>query len=275
MGTNPPQLPRFTTPPVIELAFGIQFDSLPGFRTVHYGTWRERIRQRFPIVQDQPPLDELAEIFDGQQRKVTLNLVEGFPLPRVWYISESNTELVQLQPNRFAYNWRKRESAQSYPSYATLKVKFTKELQEFVKFVESERLGVFKPNLCELTYINHIVSGDGWNTLGEVDKVLTLLAGRYSDEYLPGLERIGANAAWVFKDAGGNPLGRLRMTATPQVRKSDRKPLLSVQMIARGIPQSAGGDGIVEFMDRAHEWIVRGFAAVTTKEMHAIWGRTV
>ena len=32
-------------------------------------------------------------------------------------------------------------------------------------------------------------------------------------------------------------------------------------------------EGAMTMMDQAHEWIVRGFAAITSAEMHQRWGR--
>lgn len=42
-------------------------------------------------------------------------------------------------------------------------------------------------------------------------------------------------------------------------------------LTARG--KANEGCDLMEFVDMAHEWIVRGFADVTTKDMQKEWGR--
>lgn len=273
MGATPGPLPRFNKPPIIELAFSVQFDPLPGFKTVHYGKWADRVKERFPVLEDQPPLDDMVEVFDSLPRRVAVQFVEGVPPPRVWYITKDKGHLIQLQNNRIVYNWRKLQADDAYPSYEKLREKFRTELGEFLDFVKSEQLGEFRASLCELAYFNHIFGTGVWNGHYELDKVLSLVSGKYSELYLPPAERFQFHGAWVFRDEGGAPLGRLRLTAVPEFRMSDRQPVFVTQMTARGVPRGQGIDGILGFMDIGHEWIVRGFAAVTTPEMHAAWER--
>jgi hypothetical protein len=46
-----------------------------------------------------------------------------------------------------------------------------------------------------------------------------------------------------------------------------------MNLTARGRPDEESIEGALRFLDIGREWIVRGFAAVTTPEMHAIWRR--
>ena len=59
----------------------------------------------------------------------------------------------------------------------------------------------------------------------------------------------------------------------PAVRISDGQEILRLTLSARSRPQGKGLSDLRDFLDRAHEDIVRGFAAITTSEMHELWGR--
>ena len=62
--------------------------------------------------------------------------------------------------------------------------------------------------------------------------------------------------------------------ATDANKPGELKPMLQLQLIARGAPIGAGEAGISKFMDLAHFLIVNSFADLTTKDMHTVWGRT-
>lgn len=73
---------------------------------------------------------------------------------------------------------------------------------------------------------------------------------------------------------GESLLGRLYVQVQSARKKDDDTPLIVLQMIARGNPMGEGTDGVFSFAERAHEWIVRGFAEITTSHMHTVWGRS-
>ena len=51
------------------------------------------------------------------------------------------------------------------------------------------------------------------------------------------------------------------------------KPVWLMNLSARGIPLGPGVGGAFDFFDLAREWIVRGFADLTTRAMHRSWKR--
>src|SRR6266566_564057 len=69
--------------------------------------------------------------------------IEAFdvpPAPRLWFLNESGTELIQVQEDRFIHNWRKTDSGQQYPRYEYIRGRFNSELQLFSSFLEAEKL---------------------------------------------------------------------------------------------------------------------------------------
>ena len=78
---------------------------------------------------------------------------------------------------------------------------------------------------------------------------------------------------YVIPGADGEPLGRLHIVMEPGYRRDDNRPMFLLDLTARGRPERDGVDGVLRFLEIGREWVVRGFAAVTTAQMHKIWGR--
>jgi hypothetical protein len=71
---------------------------------------------------------------------------------------------------------------------------------------------------------------------------------------------------------GRDPAGRLHVTMQPAYQP-DGKPIIILNLTARGRPLGAGGDGYLAFMAKAREAIVLKFTELTSDEMHKKWGR--
>jgi hypothetical protein len=69
------------------------------------------------------------------------------------------------------------------------------------------------------------------------------------------------------------PFGRLHVAAEPAIRRSTGEEVYRITLTARGAPTGTGGDDVFGFLDLGREWIVRGFASITTEKMHQAWGR--
>ena len=273
-------LPEFANPPVVEVALSVQFDPLPELRTPQLGLLWQTVRERFPRIEEHPPLEPSVETFGTRpaaEPGVRFEMTRQLPVPRVWFLNREGTELIQVQPDRFVHNWRKLGSEQTYPRYEKhIRPKFVNELAAFRQFLEREHLGEFKANQCEVTYVNHIIAGRGWERPGELFRVLNLCAGGSLDP-LPRSdpEELRMNGSFVIPDIAGEPIGRLRFAIEPAFRSSDGQPLFVMNLVARGQPMEGADDPILAFLDLGRKWIVNGFTALTNPEMHKIWGRKV
>jgi uncharacterized protein (TIGR04255 family) len=273
-----PNIPNFTNPPVAEVALSVQFEELTGFGPPQIGLlWQQRFREHFPLTEQHVPLPPQFEIFGVtgvEEVTIGVEMLQAPPLPRCWFLNESRTELIQVQTNRFIHNWREVGSENEYPRYEPVRARFEQELNEFRTFVEQERLGKWSPTQCEITYVNPIVSGLGWQNHGEIGNVLTVFKSEYSDGFLSNPEDIRLQIRYTLKNPSGAPFGRLHVSATPGYRRSDGLPLLELTLTARGTPSSSDIEGVLAFLDLGRETIVQAFASITTPEMHRIWGRT-
>jgi uncharacterized protein (TIGR04255 family) len=266
-------LAEYARPPVVEVAVSVQFEELAGFRAVHFGLFWEKLRSRYPITEHHPPLASVVELFGSRGAKhASLSVESQFPVGRCWYLSDDKLRLIQVQPDRFVLNWRKLDTDTKYPRYENLKKAFQSELALFLGFVAEQELGGFEPTQCELTYVNHLPAGQGWQDLRDLPKIVAPWSGVTSEAHLPDIEDI--RFAWQHRfDEDGAPIGRVHVQLQSAFRVSNGARLLNLQLLGRGAPLGNGLDGVLAFTDRAHEWIVRVFTAITTEHMHEVWER--
>jgi uncharacterized protein (TIGR04255 family) len=231
----------------------------------------ERLGEDFPTRTEQPPISTPIEVFDGPTPNIvpSLSLLTGAPPIRLWFQTEDKTRLVQLQRDYLACNWQGLTEDVPYPRYPTTEEFFLKTLDMLSDFA-IRRDGDVAVNQCELTYVNHITAGGVWERHGQIDRVIRLAS--RAGEFLSEPE----DAQLVFRyriPFAGKDIGRLYVQATPGV-KSDGSLVIQLNMVARGHPTVDGRDGVVGFFRLAHEWIVRGFAAVTTDTaQRELWRR--
>ncbi len=271
MGTSP--LPKFGRPPVVEVALGAYFPPLP-LTAGHLGLLWDRWRTRYPRSEDQPGLPPVqAEVF-GATQPVPVVLF-GQPPVRVWYRSEGG-ELVQVQKDRVVHNWRKADQPEgAYPHYEQVRPQFERDLIDFESLVRDEGLGPLSINQVEVTYVNAIMPATRGGT-ADLTRIFRVWSGQWGS-FLPREEDGGFSARFTIPDFGGKPVGRLHVTAfiSPQFdpKEGGISYPISLQIFARGIPLGDGIPGALAFSDLGHEWVVRGFDAMTTPEMHLVWDK--
>lgn len=274
MSETRPRLPDFTNPPVIEVALSVQFAPLPTFRTPHFGLLWSEFRNEFPRTEEHPPRPTVMERFDKRPAPgMDVRVEVAFPVPQSRFLNDKGTELIQVQQDRFVHNWRKMGEADEYPRYEAVKRRFEEELGIFRRFLAREGLGDLVPNQCEVTYVNHIVSGVGWERHGELGEIITTWRASYSDAFLSEPEDIGLRIRYIIPGVDGKPLGRLLVGIDPAFRREDDKPIYVLTLTARGRPSGEGIEGALNFLDIGREWIVRGFTSVTSPRIHECWGR--
>lgn len=276
-------LPDFRKPPLIEVVLGVQFAELGGYRTVHAGLlWEAGFRSKFPKFSERPILGSVFETFGAPEPVQTRLQVEpalGPVVPRIWFVNEDETELIQFQANRFLHNWTRNQGENEYPRYEPIRLKFFEEVAVLDQFFEKEEIGVIEPNQCEVSYINHIQLEDGSDPRSQFDRIFahwsTFREQDKSGGALPKIEGADFNARFVISDPKSEePRGRLYVkTELALSRTDDPKPVIRLNLTARGAPTSPTLQGVADFLDMGREAIVRGFAALTTPEMHKIWER--
>jgi uncharacterized protein (TIGR04255 family) len=261
--------PDFDNPPVVEVACSIQFEPVPSLSGARLGLLWGEFRDRYPNNEQQRALSTIEENLDGPPAPMRVRLDE-FNYPRQWFLNKTGTRLIQVQRDRFVVNWRKLETTEDYPRYSAMLDMLSEEYSRFVAFLKKESIPEPTVTQCELTYVNHIPLSP---EMDGVASISTLWAGAQSEAFLPRPEAVGFQARYLIAGSEGVPVGRLYVESDTGVRLADQAPIFVMNFVARGRPFGSGLGGAVEFLNLAHDWVVRGFASVTSKEMHASWRR--
>jgi uncharacterized protein (TIGR04255 family) len=279
------QLPKFDRPPVVEVALVVQFPSIKGFTAAHLGLIWQHFRERFPKVEQHAPINNRVErtgIRPIQTARLAFTAGEEL-VPRIWMVTQDQSQLIQIQSDRFVRNWRRyHDRSLDYPTFADqIRPAFVREFDEFRMLVTKLGLGDLNVDQCEVTYVNQVRKNEVWSDHSQLDRVFVGWSSK-----LPRLEdqlaeSIACRANYQIIDQD-KFVGRLfieidsqfvaeKTNGSPQ---TDFLPIFNMNLVARGQPIGEGNEGVMQFIDLGHEVIVRSFAKVTTKEMHATWGRT-
>jgi hypothetical protein len=268
LSSRPSDLPDFVRPPVAEVVLGVQHDPLPLLRTAHLGLLWSLYRQEYPQLEEHPPIETPEEQFEqGVGQLFEVKLMGSPPVPRQWFISADGCRLIQVQQDRFLHNWRRNTPDAEYPRYESLRESFEHRYGEFIRFIEKESLGTANIRQAEVSYINPLAQGNGWDQQGQLERVVRM----WTPSYGPGLECPPEDVRFVqrhlISDHQG-PYARLYVSIEPVVSGA-----LVLNLTVRGRPRGGTLPAAMDFFDMARERIVRAFAAVTTDEMHRVWGR--
>lgn len=259
----------FANPPVIETVLSVQFETIQAMRSVHFGLFWNSVRELFPFTEDKPPISPIIEVAsEPSPQAMQFHLEQlDFSLNRLWLLNSAGTELIQIQNDRFIKNWKQSADNVAYPHYEpVLKPAFEQDFKNFQAFLSNQQLGETKINQCEVTYVNHIMSGEGWNTWDEVENIFTFFT-QFPDTPYPGKgEEVRFHTRFPIYGPNGEWIGRLRVDVQPALRASDKKPMYVMNLTARGMI----GNGY-DFLDIGRRYIVNSFKNLTTTKMHEIW----
>ena len=196
------------------------------------------------------------------------------PLPRYWFERPESPNLLQLQQDRIIHNWRQYpENSHVYPRYESVKATFEDEIQQIEQWLSQESIGELRPNQCEVTYTNIISLPEGEAVHRSLERITPLWTGKFSEDPPNKLERTHIEMTFLFSH-NEKPTGRVYVNFQPAFRPNDASAVIKLDITARGRPQGETIADALAFLDLEREQVVRTFVAVTTDEMHKLWGRT-
>lgn len=264
-------LPRFWKPPVVEVAVGVQFADV--LTPVHLGLYYQRIKTRFPKVQVVPPLPAMFETFalPDAPAPIAPIFVDG-TRSRMWFTSEDDNLLIQLQGDKLIFNWRSGAQGSPYPHFDAIQAEFAQAYEGLEALAKAEKLEI-AANQCEIAYVNSILTASTRIPLSEPQKIFRFWNDAHGPEWREPLEDLSFNARYRLTDEAGNPFGRLTVSLVAGWAPNEASPAFRFQITARGQPRGPAYAGVAAFHDHAHKAIVRCFAAITTPEMHKLWER--
>lgn len=277
MTTDSRTLPGFERPPINEVALGVQFEPLEKLQSAHAGLLWSRFRSEYPTVEEQGPIishpqEDLSALLRPVELKV--DMLNAPPAPRLLFVSDAGTDLLQVQNDRFHANWRRTREEDTYPRYPHVRDRFESGLRSFIDFLDQETLGELRVRQTEVTYVNQLPMGAGWERFGEISRVLSFWRSDLIGEGMPEPEAASATVQFVISGANADDgRGRLYVDVRPSLRLPDHVQLFVMNLTARVLTRGNDPDEILEALDLGRSWVVRAFAGLTTQEMHDIWGR--
>ena len=263
-------LPNYDSPPVVETSLGVQFEGLADFRTLKVASLWDKFRSQYPKLEEVEPLAPSFETFGHRSSAIIgpkFELMSMPPQPRFFFINENESELVQFQKDRLAFNWRRRGDA-PYPRYTHIRERFEAAFAALTEWAAEEGLGTPEPNQSEAIYVNIVPLTDASGS----DCGLS--------HYFPwlGNDLIGMTEDGLFQfrrrleNEGGDPVARLNFQLQYGTdEESARKARLHLHV--RGRPTTNTFEDALALVDAGREIIVRTFAAITSAEAADIWER--
>jgi uncharacterized protein (TIGR04255 family) len=256
-------------PPLDEVVCGVLFAGVE-WSSIHFGLFYNKIAERYKRTQQRPPLSpSLFEPLLLVQPTPSQVIFTSEPqTPLLWYESEDSPFLLQVQKDAFFVNWRHQSGAFVYPHFHTREDgkegvwdRFSQEWHTFSSFCEQHEIGTPEVLACHLTYMNHMVRGETWETPSDLARWFRPLAGLYDVESVSIFHMIVAYQVQGLA---------VRMQFRPAVRMADKKELFVIEFITSG--KLSAEHSLEVWFDEAHAAIVQTFLAQTTEEAHKQWG---
>jgi uncharacterized protein (TIGR04255 family) len=271
MDSDLQNLLSFERPPIIETALGVQFAPIARFSAGHYGWfWKQYLDASWTKSQDGPRLINQFEKF-GEQAAWRVPsppvVFQGPAQPdRIMFVNDGDDRVIQIQDDRFYYNWRKRQG--DYPSFAETYPEFRRYLQTFEDFLQESGLEATLQNQWELTYFNSIPRGELWSSPSDWPAMLPGLFGRI-DAQTDTLVLESFSGMWKCEIPPRR--GRLYISAQHTKSENDQE-VLQVHLTARG-PIIAGDDewDLASGMGIGHAALVRTFRSIASSAALSHW----
>jgi uncharacterized protein (TIGR04255 family) len=242
---------------------GFGFMPVPQWNLIHYGLFWQAVRDDYPTYEVLPPVPSMLD--DSSARQMPM-ILTGPPPVRCWFIAPTPSRLLQIQNDRLMLNWRRMEPSDEYPRYRNIRPQFERDWTRFREFLQSQEIPPPEVKAWEVTYVNHVEKGKGWEDFSQLSNVLRCWSPQACGDFLPQPDGVSVNMRFTFPEGPG----RLTIEAQPAVR-IDGVEIIQISLTARGRPSSQ--DSLFACLDRGREWVVNGFDSVTTDAMHTLWGR--
>lgn len=262
----------FAAPPLDEVVLGVQWRQDVTDDAFALADYWPAIRAQYPGLDKHPALPPVDEDF-GPPRMIEpqIQVLSGPPAPRYWFISRDETRLIQLQPDRLLYNWRRREKKTTYPRYTKLRREFSKVIEQYHAALPAQKRDAASPAWCEVSYINHLpAAGSKSQHHIPVSKLLKLVASPRLT-MLDEPEDSQLQQRYLLTDHG-QAEGRFYVTVAPAYRRADDEPIYVLTLLARLQPREPTADGVIEALDRGRHLVVQTFKEITTTRAHKAWG---
>ena len=235
--------------PLNEVVLGVQFQTPLDIMTVFKII--DIFKSDFPIIAEQSLLPSVIDSPDQPQVKKMLNTF----CSRKHLISPNSNMLIQVQPDRFLFNWRRVEENISYPRFDNIYDHFDIALEKLKLVIGADYES--KLNQLELTYVDHVILEDFRRNDFNPGNVFNFF--NCDND----IKNINLEYSIPFEEIGG--VWNLLLKSA--LRKKDNKKLLVYESTCRGFLSL----DIRDWFEKAHEIQLMQFMEGLTDEAKAIW----
>lgn len=173
--------------------------------------------------------------------------------------------VLDVGPDRLSVRWERRQH-DGFASYDDIWPVFADDLESFERLVTSNGHSSLPVGACELSYVNPFASGEDWQRRGVLERLLLQWSGiDPAETLLPTPDEIRTGTRYKIAGRDGAAVGRLNVSVH-SVWLETPEPMILVTLSARGRPVGDGTEAVKVFFDAGFEWIVRGFASLTSTE---------
>lgn len=184
-----------------EVVVSIHFEALDKLLVPHLGEiWQGFKNDGFTKITEHPPVRPFVEPSENPRRETEYQI--NVPdLPRIWFAHDDDNRILQVQRDRFTFNWRRTNSGQEYPGYSTIFEIFEGFYDQFRQIIMEMEIGLLAPLHYELSYIYQFRQGNKWNTLDDIGKVYRFFADfQQSNAFWSGADTLNLNISFPMKD---------------------------------------------------------------------------
>lgn len=262
------QLPvKFVRPPVNEVGLSVSFATATVLNPFDVRATHELFRDAYPGVQR-------VDSTSGNEFELGVGLppLNIQPVNRWWFISADTANVLQVQENYVARNWRRTVGlgeAPSYPGFDELLMSFESALGTLAKKSEAEGLSLPEIRSCELMY-DDIIPGLESGGAFQLSRMISFLKER------PPRQEANWRCSWVEPiDVPETGLsGTLQVTILAAGIPSDDgqslRPILRIVWKATALQTAASQ--IRAFFNAAHAHISARFGEIVSAEVKESWG---
>lgn len=250
----------FQTPPINEVVIGKVFEQRPDLTIPHYGRFWGLVEDDFPNCQHAAPVfDQNSGGPEGAVDPFT-----GAPLPRVWFVSRDATRLLQLQQDRFYFDWRQvfGQPPNEYIRFDSIFADYRKYSDVLSAFFLSQFEADIVPKRHDLTYVNILRKGVEWNQFSDLQNIFKGFdfVRAYGD--VGPLLQASVRCEFKLRESPG----KLTLHIAHAMNAATSEPVIRMELAASCAVSEMDGVKEDDWLRSAHDAIVQGFCEVTTDD---------
>jgi len=246
----------FRNTPLNETILGLQFNDTIFGPVMSSNMLFEIIsvlKSEYDRISEHPPLPSIIESRDKDRREMIL---KDF-VSRKHFLHHQKHKLIQMQPDRLLFNWRKMDDHSVYPKYDTLFADFYHIIQ---LISEKSKVNLLeKVNQYEFTYIDHVYIDSFGLENYDVSEVFSIFP------YGKAVKNFTINYAIPEDNIGGV----LDVSIRTAKHKQNNRKLFVIENTCRGF---SSGKTISTWFDEAHTILQENFLRIITDKSKEIWG---